>query len=262
MRSNSKLFDKVEATMEETISLKEIFATLKKRLLLIITITLLATIISAIFTFFFITPQYSASTQILVNQQSSKDSLYNQNAVQTNVQLVNTYSGIVKSPIILNQVIKDLNLDYSAEALQSMISVETVQNAQYFNVTVKNTDPAEAVQIANKTASIFKTQIKKIMKVDNVTVLSKANLASSENPVSPNPKMNMAIAFVVGLMISVGLAFLLEYLDNTVKTEDDLEKLLGLPVLGTISEISADQHHVKKTSHAAHTQARGDHLEA
>ncbi|TXK91141.1 capsular biosynthesis protein, partial [Parageobacillus sp. SY1] len=109
------------------------------------------------------------------------------------------------------------------------------------SVTVQDPDPAMAAKIANKTADVFKNEIVKIMNIDNVSILSKAEVKENQAPVKPKPLLNMAIAFVVGLMTGVGLAFLLEYLDNTIKTETDVEKHLGLPVLGAVSIISAEE---------------------
>ena len=99
------------------------------------------------------------------------------------------------------------------------------------------------------------------MNVDNVTVLAKAQVTGNTSPVKPKPTLNMAIAFVVGLMISVGLAFLLEYLDNTIKSEEDLERLLELPVLGTITEIEVDTGK-KKQRESAKDKVRSDRVEA
>ena len=87
---------------------------------------------------------------------------------------------------------------------------------------------------------MFKGEVAKIMNVDNVTVLSKAEIAENQSPIKPRPMLNVAIAFVVGLMASVGLAFLLEYLDNTVKKEEDVENLLGLPVLGVVARMDEE----------------------
>ena len=84
------------------------------------------------------------------------------------------------------------------------------------------------------------------MNVDNVSILSKADFEGTPSPVNPNPVLNMAIAFVVGLMVGVGLAFLLEYLDNTIKTEEDIEKVLGVPVLGTIAVIEDKEAGISK----------------
>ncbi len=88
------------------------------------------------------------------------------------------------------------------------------------------------------------------MSVDNVTILSKAEVAEGQSPIKPNKMLNVAIAFVVGLMASVGLAFLLEYLDNTFKKEEDIEKFLGLPVLGVISHIEEDNVKSRSPSRA------------
>jgi len=223
--------------MEETISLKELFQTLKKRIALIVSITLIAMIISGVVSYFVITPEYKSSTQILVNQAKDSESIYSQNEVQTNIQLINTYSVIIKSAAILNTVRNDLNLDMSVSELNNKITVDSAQNSQVMTVAVTDADPALALEIANKTAEVFEKQIKKLMKVDNVSILPLADDQENQSPVSPNPPLNIAIAAVVGLMIGVGLAFLLEYLDNTVKTEQDIEKLLELPVLGAITTI-------------------------
>lgn len=224
--------------MEETISLKELFQTLKKRIALIISITLIAMIISGVVSYFVLTPEYKSSTQILVNQAKDSESIYSQNEVQTNIQLINTYSVIIKSAAILNNVRNDLKLDMSVAELNKKISVESAQDSQVMTVSVTDADPALALEIANKTAEVFEKQIKKLMKVDNVSILPLADDQENQSPVSPNPPLNIAIAAVIGLMIGVGLAFLLEYLDNTIKNEQDIENLLELPVLGAITTIA------------------------
>lgn len=221
--------------MEETISLKELFQVLRKRLSMILSITLIAALISAIISFYFITPIYQTSTQILVNQKKQNNSQILAGEVQTNLQLVNTYSVIIKSPAILDQVKKELKLDTSVQGLTSKITVANEKDSQVISVIVQDADPNAARDIANTTAKVFKEQITNIMSVDNVTVLSQAEIVKGQAPVKPRPVLNVAIALVVGLMVSVGLAFLLEYLDNTIKREQDIETLLELPVLGVIT---------------------------
>lgn len=223
--------------MEETINLKEFFQILKKRLLLIMSITLIAMIASGIVSYFVLTPVYKSSTQILVNQNKDDQSLYNYNEVQTNIQLISTYSVIIKSAAILNAVKDNLDLDISVSELNHKITVESAQNSQIMTVSVTDTDPAVALEIANETAEVFEKEIKKIMSVDNVTLLPLANDQENQSPVSPNPPLNILIAAVLGLVLAMVLTLLLEYFDNTVKTEQDIEKLLGLPVLGSISVI-------------------------
>lgn len=223
--------------MEETISLKELFQTLKKRASFIILITLMAVMASGVISYFFLTPIYQASTQILVNQAKDEQNLYNYNEVQTNLQLINTYNVIMKSPAILELVQKDLNLDMTVSELNEKISVQSEKNSQVVNVVVQDKDAELAAKIANTTVNMFQQEIKKIMNVDNVSILAKAEVLDNQSPVKPQPLLNIAIAMVVGLMVGVGIAFLLEYLDNTIKTEQDIEKLLELPVLGAITAI-------------------------
>ncbi|MGG1321257.1 Wzz/FepE/Etk N-terminal domain-containing protein [Priestia megaterium] len=223
--------------MEETISLRELFQVLRKRLWLIVLITIIAATVSAVISFFVLTPVYEAKTQILVNQAKSDEQLYNTQTVQTNVQLISTYNDIIKSPAILDKVIKELKLDKSAQSLSGQIQVTNAQDSQVAQIVVQDTSAKRATEIANTTASVFKKEVPKIMNVDNVSVLSKATLGESASPVKPQPLMNIAIAVVVGLMVGVGLSFLLEYLDNTLKTEQDIENILELPVMGVITTI-------------------------
>lgn len=226
--------------MEETISLQELFSTLKKRMGLIIGAMIAAVAVAAIISYFFLTPIYQASTQILVNQQKVEQQAFNSQDIQTNLQLINTYNVIIKSPVILSKVIENLDLDITPAALNSQITVSSEQNSQVVNVTVQDPEPYKAVDIANTTAEVFQTEIANLMKVDNVNILSPAVYAENPKPVKPDPVLNMAIAAVVGLMLGVGIAFLLEYLDTTVKTEQDIEDLLELPILGIVSPIPSN----------------------
>ena len=243
--------------MEETINLKDLFQTLKKRIFLIISITLIAMIISGLISFFLITPEYKSWTQILVNQaKSEEDAIYNSNEVQTNIQLISTYSVIIKSAAILNSVKSNLDLDMSVSQLNNKITVESAQGSQIMTISVTDADPTQALRIANNIAEVFEKEIKDIMNVDNVTVLPLADDQESQGPVSPNPVMNIALAAVIGLILGVGIAFLLEYLDNTVKTEQDIEKLLELPVLGAITTI--DENLEAKIRGAKQGRNRGE----
>jgi capsular polysaccharide biosynthesis protein len=223
--------------MEETISLRELFYTLRKRIWLIISITVIATLLSGIYSFYLATPIYSSSTQLLVNQEKNDQPMYNIGEIQTNLQLINTYNVIIKSPAILDLVAKDLDLGQTSDELNSMITVGSEKDSQVLNITVQNPDPAMATDIANTTAKVFQDEIVKIMNVDNVSILAKAKTKENQSPIKPQPVLNIAIALVVGLMLGVGLSFLLEYLDNTIKNEMDVEKILGLPVLGAIHTI-------------------------
>lgn len=222
--------------MEETISIKDIFKTLKKRWKLIMLLTLIAALISGTISYFFLTPVYQSSTQILVNQKQSDNQL-DSTQIRSNIDMINTYSVIIKSPAILEKVIDELKLDQSVEQLSEKITINSQENSQVFSLTVQDSNPSQAVEIANTVSETFQKEIKDIMNVDNVSVLSKAEIKVNPTPVKPNPLLNIAIAIVVGLMAGIGLAFLLEFMDNTIKDEDDIERLLELPILGSIQKI-------------------------
>ncbi len=223
--------------MEETISINDIFKTLKKRWKLIMLLTLISALISGTISYFLLTPVYQSSTQILVNQKQSENQL-DSTQIRSNIDMINTYSVIIKSPAILEKVIDELQLNQSVDQLSQKITINIQENSQVFSLTVRDSNPAKAVEIANTVSSIFQKEIKDIMKVDNVSILAKAEIKENPTPVKPNPLLNIAIAVVVGLMAGIGLAFLLEYLDNTIKDEDDIERLLDLPLLGSIQKIS------------------------
>lgn len=242
--------------MEETIDLRQLFGTLKKRLWLIALITIIAATISGIVSFFVLTPVYQARTQILVNQESSEQQPLNAYTIQTNIQLISTYNEIITSPVILEDVVKKLNLNVTAKQLSGQVQVTNSQDSQVAHIVVQDTDAKRAMDIANTTAAVFQEKIPSIMSIDNVSVLSKAELADSLNPIKPAPLMNIAIAIVVGLMLGVGLAFLLEYLDQNIKNEQDVERILQIPVIGVISEISDGEVQPSPTSQS-YTHTKG-----
>jgi capsular polysaccharide biosynthesis protein len=226
--------------MEETISLKEIAQTLRKRLMLISLIAVVAVAASGLISYFVLTPVYQASTQMLVNQKTSEQPTLDPNQIRSSVEMINTYKQIIQSPAILDIVVKDLDLELSTDSLKSKISVSSEQNSQVFNLTVQDEDPAQAVKLANAISVTFSDEVENIMTIKNVKILSPAVLKDNPSPIKPKPLLNMAIALVVGLMAGIGIAFLLEYLDNTIKTEEDIQKVLGLPILGAIPKITVD----------------------
>jgi capsular polysaccharide biosynthesis protein len=226
--------------MEDTI-LKDLLLTLRKRVSLILSITFIAVLLVGVISYFFITPIYQSSTQLLVNQSKNEQTAYQYNEVQTNLQLINTYNVIIKSPVILDLVIKELKLDMTSSELNEKITVQNEKSSQVVILSVQDSDAHNAAKIANKTAEVFKQEIVKIMNVDNVSVLSKATVSKNPNPIKPSPLLNIAVAMVVGLIAGVGIAILLEFLDNTIKNEQEIEKLISVPVLGVIAKMEETQ---------------------
>ena len=226
--------------MEDKISLAGIIKVLKKRWKLIIFMILVSGIISGSITYFLFTPIYQASTQILVNQKNTENQL-DLTQLRNNIDLINTYSVIIKSPAILEKAIENHNLGQSVEQLNSKISVNSQENSQVFSITVTDMDAGKAVEMANRVSETFQKEIKGIMNVDNVSILAKAELEGSQTPVNFDPFSKITGAVIFGALVGIGLAFILEYLDNTLKNGHDVERNLELPVLGSIQLIPKNQ---------------------
>jgi len=224
--------------MEETISLHDLFRVLRRRFILIISTAIFAVAITGVISYFFLTPIYNASTQILINQKQTEQFQVSAQDIQTNIQLINTYTVIIKSPAILTKVIENLELDTTPVLLEKKIKVETTQDSQVIKISVNDPEHYRSVDIANTIVEVLQEEIQLLLNVNNVYILSPAVYLENPLPAKPNPLLNMTIAAVSGLMVGVGMAFLINYLDMTVKTEEDIEELLGFPVIGIVSPIS------------------------
>lgn len=224
--------------MGEEISLMDLFGIIKKRMLMIVSLGLVGLILSSVVTFFIATPQYSSSTQLLVNRTQTGE-LIQQSDIDTNLQLINTYKDIIKGPVILDDVRETLDLNLSHSQLSNKIEIGNQDNSQVFSLTITADDPFDAATIANTVANTFQENIDDIMNVDNVTIISEAT--ANISPVSPNTVVNLAIGLLVGVIIGVALAFVYEFMDNTVKDEKFIIEELKWTNLGKVSEMSEDE---------------------
>jgi len=223
--------------MEENIELQQYWNVLRKRWMIVVAIPLIAALTSGVISFFAIKPVYQASTTLIVGKKAAEAGqaamqMLDNNVLLANQQLAKTYATIAQSRTVEQNVIKDLNLPLTVEGLDRLISINPVKTTEILEIQVTNTNPELAASIANSMAQEFSKAVIEIKKVDSVSIVDTA--VTPDKPVKPNKTLNVLIAFVVGLMASVGLVFLLEYMDNTVRTLSDVERLLGIPVLGII----------------------------
>ncbi len=217
---------------EQVISIEEIFEALKKRWKMIALITIVATAISGVFSFFIIDPVYEASTKLFVGKEENSEEVYNSNDIAMYQKLLKTYSETIKTRDLLTSAIKDSKYNLEVGAVSSALTVVPVTDTQILQIKYQSKDPKEAEIVLKAISNNFIKTAKELVPNGNVRTIEAVEMP--EKPVSPNKKMNIAIAFLLGLMVSVGLVFLLEYLDNTYKTKEQLEKELELPVIGVI----------------------------
>ncbi|WP_082708036.1 Wzz/FepE/Etk N-terminal domain-containing protein [Paenibacillus sp. DMB5] len=244
----------------QELDLRDYFQIVKKRLWMIVSIVVVVCLLAGVYSLYIKNPVYEASTKIIVNQTQQVQTAASQldlNQINTNIQLINTYKEIIKTPAILDVVAKNYpEFNTTAEELLKKVNVSSVNNTQVMTLVVRDNSYQRAAEIVNAISLVFKQEIPSLFNVQNVSILNEAKLNPpvAPGPVEPNVVMNMAIAFIVSLMIGLGIAFLLEYLDDTLKTEEDIEKYLGLPTIAMITRLG--QEETKGTATQAQTLSR------
>lgn len=222
---------------EQVISISEIFEALKKRWILIVSITLIATIISGVLSFFVIDPVYETSTKVFIGKEENNIEGYNSNDIAMYQKLLKTYAEAVKTNEVVQNAITKSNTDLSIGDVKGALTVNPIADTQILQIKYQNTNPDLAKTLLENVTDEFIVLAKELVPNGNVRVIEKVELPKA--PVSPNKVMNIAIAFLLGMMISVGLVFLLEYLDNTYKNKEMLEKELDIPVIGVIPDFES-----------------------
>ncbi|WP_302652637.1 YveK family protein [uncultured Clostridium sp.] len=217
---------------EQVISISEIIDAVKKRWKIIALCTLIATLLSGIFSFFIIAPTYEASTKVFIGKEESSVENYNYNDITMYQKLLKTYSELIKTKDLINRSITNSEYELEVEDVLNNVSVTTVADTQMIQIAYKSTSPNIAKNMLENITNEFITTSQELVPNGNVRVLETVELP--EEPVAPNKKMNIAIAFILGMMVGLGIVFLLEYLDNTYKNKEQLEKDLDIPVLGVI----------------------------
>ncbi|NOU88993.1 lipopolysaccharide biosynthesis protein [Paenibacillus sp. LMG 31460] len=234
------------------LELKDYLKILRKRVWMIVTIVLLATVSTAVVSYLFLQPIYEASTKLIVIKSNDQvgASQVDLNTVNLNIRLIDTYKEIIKTPRIMDKVVVDFpDLNINAEQLVQKVKVSSVNNTQVMTLIVQDPSYERAADIVNAVSKVFQNEIPKIMKVDNISLLNEAKEIDKPTPVKPNKSLNVAISFVVSLMVSFGIAFLVAYLDDKLKTEEEVQQYLGLPTLTMITKMKPEdfQHHSKQT---------------
>lgn len=260
--------------MENYLDLRQILGIIRKHIIFIIISFILCLIIAVGLEKFVITPQFTSTAQILVNQK--KDTSVPGAAFQdqqADVQMISTYKDIITNQLVLKTasqrlanpikiihparkakyrvsaghrhlikasrpaVVKSTGTPYdvSVKQLQRAISVTNQQNSQVFSLNVESDDPQKSAAIANTVAQVFKQKIRQIMSINNVTIVSEATPTKQKS--FPKTSIVLLTGMIVGLLVGLGYAFIREITDTTIKDDEFLTNELNLTNLGHIAEI-------------------------
>ena len=218
----------------EDLGLKELFDFIVEKLFLLTFIIIIVCLVGCMYSLFLQKPMYSSYTTVVLGGDDSKEKAESitQNDVTLNQNLVETYAEIVKSKRVINQVINELKLDISYEGLSNKINVTAVNDTEIIKITVTDSDAVKAKSIANATANYFTNEIVKLYSLNNVNILDKATVA--KRPYNISIIKQLIVYVMIGVVIGFGILFVLYYFDRTIKSVEQVEQKLGLPILGSV----------------------------
>jgi len=222
----------------EEIDLKELLMFIKDKIGLLITITAGVCLLGCIYGLFIQTPMYESYTTVILSNNESSSAI-NQADVNLNRVLVDTYAEIVKSRRVLTKVIDELDLNITYENLYNKISVSSVNNTEIIKINVNDKNAIIAKNIANITAEYFTEEISELYNMNNVDILDEA--IESNQPYNINVIKQTIIYFMIGFILAVGILFIIFYFDRSVKSIEQVEQKIKLPILGGVQDISKNK---------------------
>lgn len=219
-----------EQNDEVEIDLLEIFALLKEKIVRICGVGVILAALVAIGTLFIIKPQYESTSKLYIVGESN--SIVSLTSLQAGSQLAQDYIHIVESRPVLEKVISNLNLDMEYEDLLDTITLNNPSDTRILEVTAKTDDPYVAKEIVDEVGKVSADRIKSIMGVEPPTTVEYGHIADKKS--SPSLIKNTAVAFIAGIFVSAFIVVVIYLLNNTISSEEDVEKYLGLNNLGLI----------------------------
>jgi len=221
----------------EEINLSEFFEYYKKYFFVVAIAMFIFASSILVYNICFKVPKYSTYTTLVLvkNENSSKETIsesIDQNDITLNQKLVSTYRQIIKSKLVLNQVIENLGLEYDYKELSDEVSVTSEENTEILRITVIDVNPQRATDIANEIASVFDREVSKIYNISNVSVIDKAEVSTV--PSNINVIRDFILALLCGFVFGSAVIFVIFYFDDTLREVDSAENDLGLPIIGKV----------------------------
>lgn len=218
----------------EVIDLTEILSAVRQHLLELIFVTLVAALVGFTASKFLMNPKYDSSALMIVNTRQDVNANVTSDQINSATKLVSTYSIIIKSDTVLQQVIDNLGLNLTYAKLNKRVTVAAVDDTQVMKITVQSDSPEWARQVCEQIITVAPDVIKEAVEAGSVKVISNPSLATE--PVSPNIEKNTMLAAAVGFVLVIGIIVLQVLLDNKINTEEDVTKYLDMTVLGVIPQ--------------------------
>ena len=218
----------------EVIDLTEILSAVRQHLLELIFVTLVAALVGFTASKFLMNPKYDSSALMIVNTRQDVNANVSSDQINSATKLVSTYSIIIKSDTVLQQVIDNLGLNLTYAKLNKRVTVAAVDDTQVMKITVQSDSPEWARQVCEQIITVAPDVIKEAVEAGSVKVISNPSLATE--PVSPNIMKNTMLAAAVGFVLVIGIIVLQVLLDNKINTEEDVTKYLDMTVLGVIPQ--------------------------
>lgn len=216
---------------EEEFDLGELFKILKQKIFLILIFSLMCGCIGLFSSTFLIEKKYSSEATIYITPKVTEQGTIDYNSIQTNSQMVNNYMEILKGETILSKVASQVGLESFVE-VQGALTITNPTNTQLISISAKTENPELSQQIVSLTISTFSEDMMEILNLNNVTTINEAKVNS--DPVSPSKAKFTILGFGIGLVVSCGYVCITYLFDKRLRTREEAENFLGIPVLATV----------------------------
>lgn len=218
-----------------SVSLEEIFKVLKNRWKLILLFVLSSILVASIVLFFLIDPLYEINTKVFIGKEENQQKEYNISDIQMYQKLLKTYAEIIKTEDLITKSIEKDHLKIETKEALNNLTVVSLADTQILELKYRSKSPDEAIKLISSLKDEFIKLSLELVPNGNIEVIEEARFPT--NPISPNKKMGFLISIVLGLVLGFGTTFFVEFMDNTYKNKESLEKELDIPVLGTIPNL-------------------------
>lgn len=215
---------------EEFLTAKDVVEALKKRVRLIIASILTFTFITAVFVFFISTPKYEASVKLFAGKTEEVQSDYSDKKLESYSSIINTYIELIKTRDFMNKIIDEVNLDTTPKALMNSLQFITKANTPIIEIRYVSSNPEVAEAVISAITENFEVSVKEVILNTYTKVVDSVEVSE----LSQGRAAKIVLGGFIGLLISFGIVFLLELLDDTVSKKGELEKVLSIPILGQV----------------------------